>query len=320
VKHKLNVTLLLLGMFFITQFIGLAVIYSYNTPIEQTFFNETTQQYEVVNTPPELPYGMQPPEMQPEASLLSILFSIVMATVIILLIRKFKLPVLLRWWFFAVVVLALGITFNALLSKFFIGPVQLLALFIALPLAFYKVFRRNMIVHNLTELLIYPGITAVFVPILTVWTTIVLLVLIAIYDVYAVWHAKFMQKMAKFQINELKVFTGFFLPYVAKKDRVKIEKIKSAKLTEKAKVSKLKKLRIKVNLAILGGGDVSFPLIFAGVLLKAYGWVPALIISVVSTIALALLFFLAKKGKFYPAMLFLSPACILGWLIWLPFR
>lgn len=311
-KHTLKITLFLLGMFLATQLIGLAVIQAYSPRLGTEVINGTLQN---VTVQPELPYGMQPPEMEPEISLISIIFSIFIATALILLIRKFRLVSLLRIWFFSVVLLAIGVTFNALLSRFFEGPVHILALVIALPLAFYKIFERNMLVHNITELLIYPGIASVFVPILNVWTTLVLLVIIAIYDVYAVWHAKFMQKMAKFQIEQLKVFTGFFLPYVAKKDRDKIQNIKSAKLNEKEKIKKLKKLRIKVNLAILGGGDVAFPLIFAGVMLRQAGILQALIITFISTLALALLFALAKKGKFYPAMLFLSPACILGWLI-----
>lgn len=311
-------------MFFATQLIGLFVINNYNTPVQHTIFNETTQNYEVVNAPPQLPYGMQPPEIAPEISLISIMLSIILATAIFFLIRKFKIPILLRIWFFAVVALSMGITLNAFFLKIigiaFESQLQIIAVSIALCLAFYKIFRRNMILHNLTEIMIYPGIAAVFVPILNVYTALILLAVIAVYDVYAVWHSKFMQKMAKFQINQLKVFTGFFIPYIAKKDRHRIQKIKSAKLSEKAKIRKLKRLKIKVNLAILGGGDVTFPLIFAGVLLKTYGLLPALIVIFASTIALALLFLMAKKGKFYPAMLFLSPACIIGWLIGLLFH
>jgi presenilin-like A22 family membrane protease len=83
-------------------------------------------------------------------------------------------------------------------------------LVIALPLAFTKIYGRNFLVHNLTELFIYPGIAAVFVPILNIWTIIVLLILISIYDMWAVWHSGIMQKMAKYQINQLKIFSGFY--------------------------------------------------------------------------------------------------------------
>ena len=32
-----------------------------------------------------------------------------------------------------------------------------------------KIYRKNLIIHNLTELAIYPGIATVFVPILNFW-------------------------------------------------------------------------------------------------------------------------------------------------------
>ena len=69
---------------------------------------------------------------------------------------------------------------------------------------------KNLYIHNLTELLIYPGLAGVFVPLLSIWTMIFLLVLISVYDMWAVWHSGIMQKMAKYQINKLKIFSGFF--------------------------------------------------------------------------------------------------------------
>ena len=76
--------------------------------------------------------------------------------------------------------------------------------------------------------------------------------------------------------------------------------------------------------AILGGGDVAFPLLFAGVVMeslivqglsKAGAFYQSLIITATTAIALALLFFFAKKDKFYPAMPFISAGCFIGYLI-----
>jgi|SRR3989338_2646635 len=300
-------------MFLFAQLLGLAVIHAYS-PQQEQVVNATTGAIEDVITTPPLPYGMQPPEMQPRDAFTSIIISIIIATLILFFLMKKKANLLLRIWLFSVVTISMAIVFNAFLSKLsFLSNVQMLAFVLAFPLAFYKIFLPNKITHNLTELLIYPGIAAVFVPILNIWAAAGLLVAIALYDVYAVWHSGFMQKLANFQMQQLKVFTGFFVPYVAKKDRAKIARIKALPQKERGRI--LKRLKIKVNLAILGGGDVTFPLIFAGVILRASGWIPALLISVISTVALFLLFAFAKKGKFYPAMLFLSPACILAWLV-----
>jgi presenilin-like A22 family membrane protease len=254
---------------------------------------------------------MQPPEMQPSLSLTSIIIAFIIAIALIFLLMKIKASIFLRLWFFFVVIVALGITFNAVFSNFTIYA-SYIAIVVAIPLAFFKIFKMNITVHNLTELLIYPGIAAVFVPILSLWAIMVLLILISIYDIYAVWHSGFMQKMAKYQINQLKIFSGFFVPYLSSKQRKEIQLIKSKYKNKIPK--KFKNKKIKVNLAILGGGDVVFPIIFAGVVFQALGLIPALITSFFATLALFLLFIFARKGKFYPAMPFLSAGCFLGLL------
>jgi len=293
-------------MFLIAQLIGLAVVNVYS-PKQTEILNQTTGKLENITIQQDLPYGMQPPEMKPEFSLTSIIIAFIIAIVLILILMNLKATIFLRLWFFIVVIIALAIALNSAIIN--IQYSQYIALVIAIPLAFLKIFKRNLLVHNLTELLIYPGIAAVFVPILNLWAIVILLLLISVYDIYAVWHAGFMQKMAKFQITKLKLFAGFFIPYASKKARVQIEKIQKLK-SKKEKEKRAKK--IKVSLAILGGGDVVFPIILAGVVLRAMGLIPALIISVTATLALLALFIAARKGKFYPAMPFITAGCLIG--------
>ena len=87
------------------------------------------------------------------------------------------------------------------------------------------------------------------------------------------------------------------------------ELAKNAKLT---KNQKQKTKSMKVNLAILGGGDVVFPIITAGVVLRSLGLLPALIITACATLSLLALFLMAKKGKFYPAMPFITAGLLIG--------
>ena len=297
-KHTWAITLLLLAMFLATQLLGLFVISQYSpSPTEPGH---------------ELPYGMEPPEeVRPRSAIdLVISFAIAFAFVVflMLILTKYKAETFLRIWFFAVVALALGISLNYVLIYFPYS--SLFALIIALPLAFFKIFKRNLLVHNLTELLIYPGIAAIFVVLLTSWTSaplvaiIVILVLISLYDMYAVWHAGFMQKMAVYQIQTLKVFTGFFVPYVGKKEK----KI----LVKTAKTKKSNDKKVKVGVAILGGGDVVFPIILAGIVFLQIGLLSALMVSLGATLALATLFYLSEKGKFYPAMPFITTGCFIA--------
>jgi len=77
--------------------------------------------------------------------------------------------------------------------------------------------------------------------------------------------------------------------------------------------AKARKKDIKV--AILGGGDIAFPLLFTGVILKTFGLWQALIIIPFTALSLFLLFYKGKKDKFYPAMPFITAGCVVGLLV-----
>lgn len=301
-KHSVKITIVLLGMFFLAQLIGILVISLYSPEVKQV----VDESGNLVNvTSYNLPYGMEPPQdTDPKVNFVSIIFAIVIAISVMFFLMKFGATYFLRAWFFVVIVLALGITFNSFFLHYEYATI--IALIAALPLAFVKVFKRNILVHNITELLIYPGIAAIFVPLLNIWTISILLVLISLYDMYAVWHAGFMQKMAKYQIKTLRVFSGFFIPYLGKKER---EIMRNARMSKSLKI---KNKKIKINIAILGGGDIVFPIILAGVVLRTIGLLPALIIAIGATIALGFLFYISEKGKFYPAMPFISAGCFVA--------
>ncbi len=282
-KHNLKITVVLLAMFLITQFIGLYVVNHYQNPEN------------------ELPLGMETPKVEKESDyygfFTAILIAFVIAISLLFLLMRFKAEFVLKLWFFIVVIIALSISFNSLFK------ITLISLLIAIPLAFVKIYKREFLVHNITELFVYPGIAAVFVPILNVLTIIVLLIIISIYDIWAVWHSGIMQKMAKYQITKLNIFSGFFVPYISKKLRATIKRLKP---------SEKKKKKIKVNVAILGGGDVIFPIITAGVVMKNFGLFYALFIIAGATLGLTYLFFFSEKKKFYPAMPFITAGIFLG--------
>ncbi|MBU3923476.1 MAG: hypothetical protein KJ592_01010 [Nanoarchaeota archaeon] len=319
-KHKLTITLILLGMFLVTQFIGLFVINAY-TP--QTIIDPTTgEQTQAPGN--ELPFGLQTNQDEPTPTFLSIVFSFALAFALILLLMKYKWKMVIRLWFFLVVTLALSISIYAilkytytitLLHYYTITTISIIALAVAIPLALIKIFRPNMYVHNLTELLIYPGIAAVFVPILTWKSIIALLILISLYDAWAVWRSGIMQKMAKFQMEELKIFGGFLLPSVSKKVENQIRKIKQ-KYKNKKMPNKIKSKKFKINLAILGGGDVIFPIITAGVFMRTFGIIPALFVIFGALAGLSSIFLFSQKGKAYPAMPYITTGIFAALLLW----
>lgn len=297
-KHNLKITLLILGLFVIAQVLGLFISNYYNSPDHP------------------LPFGLEVPQAGApgESSgdlFVSLLFSFLVALALFVLLTKLKLKHVLKAWFFIVVVLALGISFNFLFLVLGISPLKtviILSLGLGIILAFFKVYKRDFLVHNITEILIYPGIASVFIPILNIYTMAILLVLISGYDAWAVWHSKLMVKMAKYQINELKTFSGFFIPYLTKSMKKKFKGMKLSQLKKRKKGA-------KVNVAILGGGDIVFPIITAGVVLKTFGLGVAIFTLVGALLGLSYIFFIAEKKKFYPAMPFITTGIIVGTLL-----
>lgn len=301
-KHNSKIIFILLFLFLITQLIGLFVV---------SFYNSSEN---------KLPLGMEanyqeiPKEISFNSFFFNILFPIIFVFLLFFILTKTKAKKFIKIWFFIVTGIAISVTLNVGFVKLIGLNLGILLLVISLIISYFKIFKRNLILHNSLELLIYPGIAAIFTPILGIFSIIILLLIISFYDIWAVWHSKIMQKMAKYQINKLKIFTGFFVPYISKKDREKIKRLKE-KYKEKSKSfleKKLKKSKIKANLAILGGGDIVLPIICSGVFYREFGWIPALIIVLFSGLSLFGLFTISKKQKFYPAMPFLTIGIYLG--------
>lgn len=304
-KHNLKLTLILLSMFIVTQFIGLYVVnyYSPTQIVDGVHVN--------VSTPAQVPF-IENPKIETEKEFYQIFPSIIVAFIIAIalmfFLTKIKSVIIIRLWFAFVVGLALTITITSFLPQ--LEYSKYIAIGIAIPLVFLKVFKRYFIIHNFTELLIYPGIASVFVPVLNTYTIIALLFAISIYDLWAVWKSGIMQKMAKHQISTLKIFAGFLVPSLTKEQRAKLKKMPKGKLKKKG---------MKVNMAILGGGDVIFPIITAGVFLKVYGWSPAILTIIGATCGLSYIFFFGKEKKAYPAMPFITTGILAGLAVWWAF-
>src|SRR3989344_486469 len=150
-KHNLKITLLLLSLFLIANLIGLYVVDKFIT---------------------KLPYNIERPEVNKEVSFLPMFVSILIVTVVFLLLIRFKAKLLWRLWFFLSILFTLSVSLSAFIN-------QTLAFFVALILAFFKVIYRNLYVHNLTELFIYGGLAAIFVPLFNLVSISILLILIS---------------------------------------------------------------------------------------------------------------------------------------------
>jgi presenilin-like A22 family membrane protease len=289
-KHKVTITVIILCMFLLTQFVGLYVIASDSVPEYLSSTNADSESagfffYQLIS-------------------------SFIIAILIVVLITKYKLRLVMKTWFTIVVIIAISVSMAAIMKNIFGVTNYIFPLVLAIIFGILKLLRPSVVIHNVTEVLIYPGIATIFVPILTPFYAIVLLILISIYDMWAVWHSGIMQKMAKFQMNELKIFGGFLIPYLTKEVRQKIASMKKSK--------NKKNQKMKISMAILGGGDVVFPIITAGVFMLSLGMSYAISVILGALLGLTLLLIFSEKKKFYPAMPFISAGIFLGLLIcWL---
>jgi len=298
-KHNMKVTLFLLLLFFTAQVVGL---YLLNT-IAEVRQTETGTEVEY----PETVVGR--PEIEGQGAFLYILIMILVGTALLLLLIKFRMFKVWKAWFF------LAVFGSILISLSVIIPL-LYALIIAGVVSYLKLYKPNVLIHNATEIFMYSGIAILLVPLLDVFWMIMLLIAISIYDAIAVWKSKHMIVMAKAQAEE-KMFAGLFIPYIKEKPK-KIEKSKSI---IKLKLPKGFKEE-GVKSAILGGGDIAFPLLFAGSVMtwliqsgvsKQVAYFQSLIIPVFAGLALFGLLMKSEKDKFYPAMPFISLGCLIGY-------
>lgn len=307
-KHSLRITLLLVGLFLVTQLVGLATLSKY--------LNVTTVMDEgQIQTVVEYDATVIGDPIQVEHKSLSgfyILLGVLLGTGLIFLLIRFKAGALWKYWFLLSVVITLAVAFGVYVNAWIAG-------ILAAVLAWWKVYRPNVVVHNLTEIFIYTGIAVIFVPIFTVTSVFILLVLISLYDMFAVWKSKHMVKLAVFQAKS-NMFAGLMIPYhdghrsMGRPGRGQKKENKDALVKAPGKEERT---------AILGGGDIAFPLLFAGVamadiihlhnLAKPVALALSSVIPVTTTLALFGLLYAAKKDRFYPAMPFISIGCFVGY-------
>ena len=289
-KHTARVTLIVLGIFFIAQIIGLFIVNSY---IDKQKLQEGQIAFN------DLPLKVERPQVEEKTSFVYIAIAILVGTILAFVLIRFRQMLLWKLWFLFAVFITLNVAFKPFMPA-------LVATILAGILALWKLYKPNFYVHNFTELFIYGGLAAIFVPVLNLFSIIMLLIFISGYDAYAVWKSKHMIKLAKFQTKS-KMFAGVIIPY-------KIPKAPKGNVITK---------KVKVRTAILGGGDIGFPLLFAGVLFKgllltnpvSVAFAKVLIVPVLATAALGWLLYAAEKDKFYPAMPPISFGCFVALVI-----
>ncbi|MFH1848647.1 MAG: presenilin family intramembrane aspartyl protease [archaeon] len=293
-KHNLRITLFLITLFILTQVVGLALI-SKDLKVETIDGRPA-----VVHS--DTAIGARP-DVSGASAFAYLVVAVFIGTVLLLVLIRFRRVMIWKLWFFLAVWLTTTVAVGVLIDAN-------AALLISFVLAGLKIFRPNVFVHNATEVLMYSGIAILLVPLFDLYWAAGLLLVISVYDVYAVFKSKHMVKMAKFQAKS-KMFAGLFIPYAAGKPAKSM-----------AAGGSLKPAPVKN--AILGGGDIAFPLIFTGVVMERLvesgisgqlAFVESAAITLLAAASLFALFVIAKKDKFYPAMPFVSAGCFMGYAV-----
>lgn len=293
-KHPLKTTALLVLLFIVAQLVGLWLVNMSIIKVDVSPGGQVMLEHSATAIG-------ERPALAGYQSFLYLLVGVALGTALLLVLIKFRKVRIWKFWFFLAVFLAQSVALGVFLP-------QLVALAIALGLALLKVYKPEPIIHNLTEVFMYAGIAVLLVPIFDVPWALILLLAISVYDAWAVWKSKHMVTMAEFQ-KEGGVFAGLMVP--------KASHAKSSTSSDLPPPPRKGR-----EIAILGGGDIAFPLIFAGVVMEglvrsglgklvAFGYV--LLITAGATLALVGLFAYSKKERYYPAMPFITAGCLLGW-------
>jgi len=301
-KHTWRVTLILAGLFLACQLLGLALLYNSFSIMVDEFGNPVIANQETVLGPPP---AIQGPEM-----LVFFLSSIALGTVFILLVIRSRRFGIWKGFFFFTAFMTIWVSLSVLIQP-------LIALAIAAVAAWLKVRAKSVLIHNLTEPFLYSGIALILVPALSVPWALALLAIISVYDYWAVFRSKHMVTMAK-GLQKSMVFAGLSIPY-SKSGKVEASYGKGRKPRKGEAYEKE-----EISTAGLGGGDITFPLLFTGAVLqslalsgipKASAFLLTLILPAVLTVTLVIMLMKASKGKFYPAMPVLSAGCLAGYLL-----
>ncbi|HLD97601.1 MAG TPA: presenilin family intramembrane aspartyl protease [Candidatus Nanoarchaeia archaeon] len=312
-KHKLPVFTVLLLIFLAAQVIGLLVIRSY---IDAAATEKATQEAgRPVTVYKELPLGIERPDVEPASSYLFMAAAVIIGTLLLLLLIRFNKGALWKVWFLLAMVMTLTVAFTAFIPA-------LLAALLAVIIALFRVFRPNIVAHNFGELFVYGGLAAIFVPVMNLKSAAILLIIIAVYDVFAVFQSKHMISLARFQ-SANRIFAGLMIPKELSM-KTAFSQVNAATSTAPAKNKPAKSQKNRTrgqedeyadsgSYAVIGGGDIGFPLLFAGAALSAFGFYKVLVIPVAATLALGVLLLIGKRGKFYPAMPFVAAGCFVGY-------
>lgn len=234
-----------------------------------------------------------PEPTQHPATGLYLFAMILVATGTMIALYKLDLKRIIKYWYYTAMVMTAAIFFFALF------PAGIAAGLTAtwFVIRYHSWSFRS---RNLLETISYAGAGALFGSVLGVIPAIVLLSILAIYDVIAVYGSKHMQVLAEGAIDT-DTFAGFVHP---KEKQVSYEDFTEGHLDSDGGHA----------IGVIGGGDIIMPMIFAVSVLPAFGYFSAAMSSFGAGMGLYILLEKAKDGQFYPALPAVGGGAVIGFI------
>ena len=162
--------------------------------------------------------------------------------------------------------------------------------------------------HNIAMLLAMASLGAVFGRMISPWTAMVLLLIIAMYDFFAVRFGYMLWLADK--LSETVTLPAFFIPRFISEWKTSLKGQGVAALAEIKPADR--------DFSILGGGDIGFPLLLASSVYFAYGLTDAILVAAFSLVGIIGVYWIQAvflKGKPMPALPPIAALSLIGFLI-----
>jgi presenilin-like A22 family membrane protease len=238
-----------------------------------------------------------------------------------ILIYFFAVVLVLAIVLFVIPLSALKILFRGLFAFLFSWGIFIVQVFwmplipsiiIAVTLGVLWFFMPRIWLHNIIMVLTMVSLGAVFGRLVSPWTAMIMLLVIAVYDFLAVRFG-FMTWMAK-KMESSDSLPAFVIPHSIGewKGSLKSPKNKEAASTE------IKNTPEHFNHSILGGGDIGFPLLLTSAVYFAAGFNAALLVAGFSLAGLICAYLIQSyvlKGKPMPALPPIAVLSLVGLLL-----
>lgn len=226
------------------------------------------------------------------------LFGIILAaTVLMLLLYRYSLGFILKGWFYLAIFFTLLIFFAT-----FLPPGA--ALGAAVAGFIVRKLTPDIWTRNLVDAMSYAGVGAFFGTMIGVVPAGIFLLLVALYDLFAVNVSEHMVDLVE-QGMDTDTFMGLMYP-------------KEGNAVPAGDVSDVDQEDLEqVQVGIVGGGDVVIPMIFAVSLMKQFSPIASSFASIGAGLGLAILLKKAREGTYYPAIPAVGGGAVVGLVVYL---